>query len=139
VPLYENVGVQNLDFTNPGLLFIFSLAVANFTDVNCRLVALFHSLYSTVFRLQKIKSYSKINRSEWQLPGNGQVEKSMKMTVDISPISERNRPAVPVFPLFPLFPTTRVTEGFGIPVDIFPCNISQHQHHYKNTQACTHH
>lgn len=80
-----------------------------------------------------------VNRSESHLPGNRQVERSMKMTVEISEISGRERPAVPVLLRFLLFPTAGVTEGFGILVDIFPCNISQHQHHYKNTHACTHH
>lgn len=80
-----------------------------------------------------------VNRIESHLPGNRKVERSMKMTVQISDISSRKRPAVPVLLLFALFPAPGVTEWFGILVDIFPCNISQHQHHYKNTHACTHH
>jgi hypothetical protein len=97
--------------------------------VNSSLVTLLSLTLPHTILLKKIKSYGNTNRSEWHLPGNGQVGKPMKRTVEISEISGRTRTAVPALPLFP---TTCVTEGFGILVDIFPRNISQHQHHYKN-------
>jgi len=91
------------------------------------------------FVVAKDQILRQVNRSESHLPGNRHVERYMKITVEISEISGRAKSAVPVLLLFLLFPATGVTEGFGILVGIFPCNISQHQHHYKNTNACTHH